>query len=177
MGTGATVISHGYSLWLVPTDEPLAALAAALASVAAAHGTPRFEPHVTLIGQLRQDQEAVWRATAALARHLRPFEVRLGEIVTSEQFFQAVVATVAQTGPVMAANRSAREALGRHDDPPYFPHLSLAYGKLSAALTATAEAAYATVRQRVFTVSSLQLVQTAGEVRDWKWLADLPFGG
>jgi len=62
--------AQGISLWWMPPDpEPLQALIDALART---HGTPRFQPRVTLVGRLLVPQDDVMAGAAALARELVP---------------------------------------------------------------------------------------------------------
>src|SRR5262245_25437914 len=92
-GRGADCRDERCSLWLVPAGAPARRLAALIDRLARRCGSPRFEPHVTLLGGLRRGPAsgtaALERLAAAIAKR-GPFAVRLAGAASGGPFFRAV---------------------------------------------------------------------------------------
>src|SRR5262245_35383966 len=85
----------GTTLWLMPQEgESQRRLADLIASLAQRLGTPRFEPHLTLLGGLEGSEADIVERTGALARMLRPIELHLHAIEGSDEYFRCVFVTV-----------------------------------------------------------------------------------
>jgi 2'-5' RNA ligase len=122
-----------YSLWVIPPEPAYGKCAALIDSLAVSHNAPRFEPHVTVIGNAGSDEAIAIRTAEALARSIQAFPIELAEIEQQDTFFQCLYLRARQTSSLMAVNDKAREAFERTDDPPYMPHLSLMYGNFPEA--------------------------------------------
>lgn len=160
-----------YSLWFSPSPgtSVRAVLEREIATQAAKHGTPTFEPHVTLLGDVRCADDAQARAVAeAFARRTRPFRVPFVNVATGATVYQCVFLLCAVEGPLPAANARIREvcaeagvqqgAVGAgaaaaaagagsksNSSGGYMPHLSLLYASIDGEQRAAA-AAEATAR-------------------------------
>jgi 2'-5' RNA ligase len=165
----------GVSLWLRPEDEERGALSGIIARLAAAHGTPVFAPHVTLIAGVELPEDELLVRSEALARALSPLAVRFAGAGGFDEYFRAFFLRVDLTAELLGANARARAAFGRHGDPPFFPHLSLLYGRLSTPererLRPLIEPAPAGFEAR-----ELSLVKTEGPVLEWRSLAAFGLG-
>jgi 2'-5' RNA ligase len=156
--------SSSYSLWFAPAagSSVRAVLEREIATQAAKHGSDTFEPHVTLLGDLRcAAGDAPARSAAELfARRTKPFRVSLLGVATGPTFHQCVFLQCANEGALSAAHARMRaicaeqgvplgEAGAATDAPPppaaYAPHLSLLYSGVGEAERAAA-AAEATAR-------------------------------
>jgi 2'-5' RNA ligase len=165
----------GVSLWLWPEGEEHEALSALIARLAAAHGTPVFAPHVTLLAAVELPEDEVLVRSEALARALSPLAVRFAGAGGFDEYFRALFLRVDLTAELLGANARARAAFGRHGDPPFFPHLSLLYGRLSTPererLRELIEPAPAGFEAR-----RLSLVRTEGPVSGWRPIAVFELG-
>jgi hypothetical protein len=71
----------------------------------------------------------------------------------------------------------ARTIFGKQQSSPYAPHLSLLYGTFDAA---TRERIVAEVGREFdlgFEARSIHVIRTEGEAKDWRHVAEIPFGG
>lgn len=164
------------SLWLVPEGEVAARFGDLVDRLAARYHTPRFHPHVTLLGAVGAGDDVV-QAAERLAAATAPFEVTLARAVGRGEYYRAVVVEAAPSLPLLRLHHLAREAFGLQDDPaPFEPHLSLMYGDLPRAVRDEVLATLPSVHAR-FRVGSLGVWSTDGEPPDWHELARFPLTG
>ena len=156
----------GYALWLMPGGQRYRDLTCRIQTWSRRHSTPRFEPHVTLLsGITLPEREALSRA-AALARGLAPFEVRLGEVDFTDEYFRCLFLRVQSTEPLVHVHRRACEVFGLRDRRPYLPHLSLLYGSLP--LEVKKRITSRTSGNLTFRVSRIHLYSVNGPPAAWR---------
>src|SRR5262249_19115912 len=131
------------------------------------HSAPAFPAHVTLIGGVELPEDEVVVRSEALARALSPLSVRFADTGGFDEYFRALFVRVELTAELLGANARARAVFGRHGDPPFFPHLSLWYGRAAAAERARLVAAIGPVVDG-FEARRLSLVRTRGPVEQWR---------
>lgn len=120
----------GYALWLMPGGQTYRHLARRILEFSRRHSTPRFEPHVTLFSGITLPEPEAISHAATLARRLAPFEVRLGEVDFTDEYFRCLFLCVLSADALLEAHKTACEVFGLRDQQPYTPHLSLMYGSL-----------------------------------------------
>src|SRR3989344_5644563 len=124
--------ANGYSLWLMPDDSNYKLLKNIINSVSNAYNTPSFEPHMTLIGELAiSDRALVIAKTETLVTKLSALHANLKSVNQTDHFFRSLFLTAELENNLNIANTYAREIFMRQKDLQFFPHLSLAYGRLS----------------------------------------------
>jgi 2'-5' RNA ligase len=162
-------------VWLVPEGDVRQRLAAAIAELGRRHGTPSFEPHVTLLGGIAGGEAEVLRRGALLAASLRPLAVRLVALRRSDEYFRRVFLEAEGSPELLAAHERASDLLGARDRAPFLPHLSLVYGRLAAEdASAAEEALHALTLPLTFEARRLEVHLTEGAVPDWRRLAAHP---
>lgn len=172
-----------HSLWLLPPPALRRRLARWIARLARRRGTEPFEPHLTLLGGISLPRGLAVERTAALARSLRPFPVRLSGPGHGPAFFRcvylhaggaavrraralAVQAIEGGAGGTGAGRRGSRRPGGR-----FRPHLSLVYGKLPAAERRQLAREIGRKLALTFTARRIALVRTSGDPRSWRVVA------
>lgn len=172
--------ASGYSLWLVPDTNSVLyrIIERYITQVAMEYKTPKFVPHVTLLGGLIGDEKDLCSKTKKLAEMLEPYEVQLGEIGSNGIYFQALLSKVSQANAVISANTLAQQVFGVNNGS-YFPHASLAYGDFSqeeiAMLQGDLTKRDLLGTEKNFLVKEVELWRTEGMVRDWYKVAVFPF--
>jgi 2'-5' RNA ligase len=154
----------GFSLWIVPEREVHDRLAALIEALARRFGGPVFDPHVTLLAGVPGPTEAVVARAAELVRESQAFPLRFTGPETGENYFRSLYLRVEPSPPLLALHLAAREAFGRGDEPPFFPHLSLIYG------APPPRAAVEEVRPSTpdgFEARTVDVYSTEGEVERW----------
>jgi hypothetical protein len=168
--------ARGVSLWLVPADDVRVRLAERIGDFARRLGTPRFEPHVTLLGGINVPGESVIEKTQTLIPEFEPIHLRLTRPGRRDEFFRCLFLEVAPTPALTDAHRRARALFGKSDEPPFFPHLSLVYGTLApeAKNALLLELEQDASWRAKACASELWVVLTEGTVDEWRVLAKLP---
>mmetsp|Transcript_14777 Transcript_14777/g.24405 ORF Transcript_14777/g.24405 Transcript_14777/m.24405 type:complete len:176 (-) Transcript_14777:64-591(-) len=167
------------SLWLAPDDSSnvFEDLRDLISRLAGEYGGPSFLPHVTLLGLLPGDEDAVLDKVRSLASRISPYEVHLTEIKYLPEYYRSLFIEVEQTDNVMIAAADARKEFHIEDVSPYYPHLSLMYGDFPAELKEqilqelTKEKQFDNVR---YTVNNIEVWRTSGPVGSWEKVAVAP---
>ena len=147
-----------YHLWLKPSGEAYASLASLIRDLAKELKGPVFEPHVTLLGNVTGEEQALIGQTKKLAAALEPFQITLAAPDYRETYFQCLFLHAVETDILLGTHTAARRLFehapviaekgrvprgkspsrrargGRVEVVPgvggchYMPHLSLVYG-------------------------------------------------
>lgn len=172
-------MSAVYSLWLVPDRESLAfqELAALIRDCTTlADDAPVFDPHVTLLGGLSGEREAVVATTEKLAREADSPTVTLTDVSCSTTTHQCVFARVQPTVSLLTLHQEAVERFGV-SPPMYVPHLSLLYSEMPIAdRVSLADSLALSDDASSFEVAALEVVETSGPVSTWETVARCGFG-
>jgi 2'-5' RNA ligase len=168
--------STGYSLWLQPTGDAFDHLAGIIAQLSAQYRTPVFEPHVTLLGGLTGNKDALAARTAQLAKLLKPNVIQLTTLDYLDEYFRCLFANAEKTPWLIDANTKARKLFHREDAPEFMPHLSLLYGDILPATKQAAIVQLGLVLDLEFPVASVHLVSTNGEPKEWYKIGEFKFG-
>lgn len=168
-----------YSVWLMPQAEDEAMLAGIVAELAATFGTPRFQPHLTLVEDRPCDEADLARQLRVVADGIAPFAADIQGIGTSDLFFRAFHAHFARTGPVLELKRRAIATIAASPIESFMPHVSLAYGvedsarRQEAARQVEARLAGSAIRfDRLAVVRSAQAIP----IEDWAVRAMVALG-
>ena len=117
-----------YHLWVKPGGEAYRRFASLIVRLAQDMRAPVFEPHITLLGNVRGGEEALVGQTTSLAAQLRPFEVPFGTPDYRDTYFQCVFLHAAGAPRLLEAHGLAQRLFDHAPLTGYMPHLSLVYG-------------------------------------------------
>ncbi len=167
--------SNGYSLWLIPSNDVYRRLTETISQLSRKYSTPKFEPHITLIGEVDDIEEELVSKTGQLASISNPFTVKLTYVDYLDQYFRCIFLRVEETDDLMMANNKARETFGRQQDPKFMPHLSLMYGNFSSELKQQVIVEIGRNFNLSFDINSVHLFSTDGEPKDWYRVREFSF--
>lgn len=159
--------STGFSLWLQPTGQAYGRLARIIAQLSTQYRAPAFEPHVTLLGGLTDDADAVIAKTAQLSKLLKPNVIKLTTLDYFDEYFRCLFAKAEKSSWLIDANLQARKLFHREDASEFMPHLSLLYGDFPLAIKQRIIIEIGSQFDFSFPVASVQLWSTAGEPKEW----------
>jgi 2'-5' RNA ligase len=154
----------GFSLWIVPEGEVRHRLAVLIAELARRFGGPVFDPHVTLLAGRPGPAASVIAQAEEVMRGAETFPVRFVGPEVGDSYFRSLYLRVESSAELLAIHGAARDAFGRTEEVPFFPHLSLLYG------APPSPAVIAEVRLGVpdgFDARTVDLYSTEGEVERW----------
>jgi len=164
------------SLWLVPTGAAHERAARLIRELSDRLGTPRFEPHLTLLGGLGRARADAERQAALAAGRLRPFTVRLTRVGQRAEYFRSLFVEAARTPELLEARAVAEEAFGAPRGAAFAPHLSLLYSRLSRPQKEPLLAEVGREWHAEFRAEALHLFSTAGDPPHWHAVARFPLG-
>jgi 2'-5' RNA ligase len=174
----------GHSLWVCPTGDAKQAYAEIIGNMSRELGTFHFTPHITLVAAIMTSPEDVVQRTKDLAAKLAPYTFEFDSLSHKDRYFQCVFAKMKLTQEVLNANKIAREVFSeRQTDPDYMPHLSLVYGDFKQ--TVKESNFFPTMEKQItqkasntmsFTVDSIEVWSTQGDVADWYLVETVPLG-
>lgn len=158
----------GYSLWLMPAGESYWTLATLINNLSRQFGTPLFEPHVTLLGQLEGDREDVLAKASLLATRLRSFTVRLKAPSFQADYFRSLFFKIERDESLLAARRAAERVFNLPSgEKSYWPHLSLLYGHLPPRTKEQILDRLPPPEKAAFEVRRLHVFLTEGGPQEW----------
>jgi hypothetical protein len=176
----------GVSLWLVPPQKERNALRKVIDSIANEQHSDAFEPHITLASLSSGTSTKGWAdAIAAQLRLHGPILATFDKVRAGNTFFHSVFADIQWDKKLFAFRADAIASItqGRAPDPKlgphWYPHVSFFYGSppqsVKEAIARTLEdtgdeetCAIAEIRQ--FEANEVWIVQTDGQVKEWKVL-------
>jgi len=119
-----------YYLWLLPPPPIRDRFTGLINRLSRQFETPRFTPHLTLIGSLDLPLDKLVEQTAGLAANLAPVPIRLTGPGWTDQHFRCFFMRAERSPELLAAHETACATLGQQAESDYMPHLSLIYGNL-----------------------------------------------
>lgn len=168
-----------HSVWLMPAAEDELVLADIVAELAGRFGTPRFQPHLTLVEDRLCEEAELARQLTTVAAGIAPFAADIQAVGTSDLFFRTFYARFERSGPVLELKRRAIASIAASAIENFMPHVSLAYGvedgplKQAAAREVEAHLTGRAVRfDRIAVVRSAQSIP----VEDWAVRTVIPLG-
>ena len=161
---------RGYSIWLMPKGTVYNSLLEIISEISQEYKVPNFQPHVTLIGELKGNEELITR-TKLLASQIHPFTITLKNPCVLNEYFRSLFLKVEETEEVINANLKAQEIFNRKEK--YFPHLSLMYGSCSTMKKLNIISNLKKINLE-FQVNSLHLSSTKGHQEDWHEIKKFP---
>ncbi|TYP93507.1 Cyclic phosphodiesterase-like protein [Fodinibius salinus] len=156
-----------YSLWLEPGGDIGYKLKEQIQKLSKKYETPKFSPHLTLLGSLKGSETELTSLTNTLASSGSPFTVHLTKAGYRDRFYQSLFIHAEESSELMELRNIATELFEVVEDG-FMPHLSLMYGDMAQ-----------DKKQRIlnligrefyirFKAKHLALVQTTGTPEQWK---------
>ncbi|AJF61579.1 TPA: hypothetical protein HA239_04190 [Candidatus Woesearchaeota archaeon] len=164
--------TKGFSLWLMPEGEQYKRFSGIISDLGKRYKGPRFEPHITLLGDIERGKEDVFNRANQLAQVVKPFNVKLDRTEYSNEYFKCVFARAEEEYEFMKAGDIARRFFYMESQK-FMPHLSLLYGNYSEDIKKEIVSKLK-INEEV-PVNCLHVAETKGEPEEWKILRKIPF--
>ena len=162
-----------YSLWIMPEGAAYTLTDGYIARLSQAYDLPKFDPHVTVLAGIPNPGSSTLRD---LTRGLPPFRIRLAnQPEYLDERFRCLFLKAHETPELMETFAKASELFG-YEGPPYFPHLSLAYGNLPVETKHEMIQSLGDIPQIEFEARQLSLVQASSKIpiSNWKVVEQFP---
>lgn len=162
-----------YSLWLMPTGAVANKFSQIILQLAEAYSTPKFPPHVTLIGSIEAHKKEIITKMQDLALQIHPFTIKLTVSDYTDYYYRALFIRVEPSVDVLTAHQKAQKIFpGIEAD--YMPHLSLLYGNFSVETKKQMIEKIGNKFTDVFEANTLHLYLTNGDVSTWHEIKEIP---
>jgi len=161
-------VGVSYHLWVKPSGEAYTRLAVLIQDLAKEIKGPVFEPHVTLLGNVTGEEQALIGQTKKLATALEPFQITLGAPDYRETYFQCLFLHAVEMDALLHAHTLAREVFTHEPLASYMPHLSLVYGAYPVELKRKAIDGLPEDLPGSFGINAVSLIRTeSDDPKDW----------
>lgn len=160
----------GYSIWLNFCDESARKLQSKIQCFASKYSCPEFQPHLTLVGDIELELDAVRQLANTFAESAMPSEITVRDVGISDNYFMALFLLVDIPSEVQKIREFAAQSVNagfyKLDD----PHVSLAYGDLGlSSLREEKKSLMAEFLNNKLYVRGLSIVQSSKSVPVAEW--------
>lgn len=112
----------------MPTADHEKELSRLVDDLAGRFGSPRFQPHLTLVEDMNRGVGELVPFTERVVAGIAPFAATVEEIGASDLYFRSFYARFAASGPLLELKKRAIDIIAAADIADFMPHISLAYG-------------------------------------------------
>lgn len=162
-----------YSLWITPSGEVKEVLQKIINRLSSSYNGPIFEPHMTLLGNIKIHKDQMIEKAKNLSTELTQFPLSFSEASFSTTYFQSVFIRVKSTASLMNANMKAKE-IYRQENTVFMPHISVLYGDHS--MEEREKITYGIILPtHTFMATSLVVVPSATDIATWIPIAEFKF--
>ncbi|MFH1505906.1 MAG: 2'-5' RNA ligase family protein [archaeon] len=162
-----------YSIQLMPEGELVDELQGIIDDLSDKFSSPKFMPHVTLIGSIKGDKEEIFAKVEVLAKKIKPFDVELGKISYQDEHSRCLFFEAKSTLEYEELLKETAETLKGRFNSESVRHLSILYGDFpeKTKLEAIKDIK---ISKRSFGVNKIHVWFTAEDKEGWKSIAFFP---
>jgi 2'-5' RNA ligase len=168
---------RNYSLWLMPRGAVNRKFSELISQLAEQYSSPKFPPHVTLVGSIEAHEEEMILKTQEVAQLIHHFVIRLANIDYTDQYYRTLFVRVESSADILVAYQEARKIFPSDQETNYAPHLSLLYGNFSVETKEQIIKKIGASFKDEFEANILHLYLTDGEVNTWRKISEFPLRG
>ena len=160
-----------YALWLLPDETAGAKYADLINTLSERYHTPRFSPHVTLLGRVTGSEDTLAQITRSLADKFCMLTLPAEGLAGETNYFRSLYVKLECSKRLLETHEQASTSFAGRPASDYLPHLSLVYGHLPETEKTKLGTEIEDKLPNDFQLDRLQLVYIAASVRDWRTVA------
>ena len=122
------------SIWLLLSQQDEHWAQSLIDRLAEELGTPRFQPHLTLLGDVALPEQTLTAQLQTATAASATIQTRISGIEYLDEFFRTFFLRIEDHPAIRALHEQIHTGFGRHPEPRFMPHISLIYGELKPAL-------------------------------------------
>ena len=165
-----------YSLWLIPEDKSFTKYSDVIEGFSKKFKTPYFEPHITLLGNIKSIDDEAMYGLSVLAAVTEKFTIQLRQLTFQNDYYRCFYLLVEQTPQLYNLYQEAQQIFENNTDKyTFMPHLSLIYHNMGANQKKKLIKKLGKSLNGKIKINRLRLVKTAGAVKDWQLVEEFPF--
>ena len=165
--------ARGYSLWFMPEGALKKQYADIIDRLAAQYTAPVFEPHVTLLGGIVDQEDSIAETSETLFQTQSPFRVSFGKLASEERYYRALHVIIDAPQELIDLEKEIKTRFNMPLEL-YVPHLSLLYGDFVRSETEEI-AREINVPRDEWEVQSVHLWKTTGVPETWHRVREFKF--
>ncbi len=162
-----------YALWLKPGGEVYDVLKRIIDNLADTYGAPKFEPHITVAGGVRDLADNLHERLARAVSGSQPMTLYLKETDFEDELYRSLFVRIAPNDALIALReRCLREFRLEHKS--YLPHISLMYRKMESGEKKQIIERVGKRFDLVFIPDKIYLVRVSGPPETWEEIGHAP---
>lgn len=126
-----------HSIWLRPAYDDLIFLARIIQDLSQRFDCPVFEPHATLVPDMKRSAEELLPQLMNLAGERKPLELLIENVTGTQAYFRSFYAALEKAPALMQIKQDSLKISDEASLHTFVPHVSLAYGVDDSALKRT----------------------------------------
>ena len=159
-----------HSLWLVPEQPERRHLQNLIDQLSSRLDSPKFCPHITVLGDIAVSAEHLFRAAKPLAESTACLRLEIKRLETGSSYFQSLFLRIDDKGSLRQMHQQAAFMFPNSNIPTtYLPHISLAYGHFSRDQIEQAKEIIGAFLPMVVRFDRLSIVQSSDTTPVSKW--------
>ncbi|MFH0954770.1 MAG: 2'-5' RNA ligase family protein [Candidatus Micrarchaeota archaeon] len=129
-------MQNEYHVWLLPDKKTRAPLKKIIDRLSRKYNAPFFEPHVSLLVQIPQDEnreKELVEKTKRLANQTKPIAAVFSKVEHMDDFVRCVFIRVKDSKELFDCRAKSEAVFGRSDKRGFMPHFTMIYGDFDLA--------------------------------------------
>jgi hypothetical protein len=167
-------MAKGYSLWAIPSGSMGQNLTHVIEKFAWENSAPRFQPHITILGEILKSESEILEKTEKLTNMFQAFRVSSPQIKQLDTYFRALFLQIKETPEIMQLHANAATLFDMPDVEAYFPNLSLLYGDFSSTQKDEIAQSIDLKFPVSFDIADIQVIKSEGPPEKWRLVRNFP---
>ena len=167
-----------YALWVIPDGNAFRELKKLIDLISRSYSTPSFIPHITILGRVTGDENALISTGVHLSSIIRPFHISLTSIAYLDEYFRCLFIKVKRSKELIDLHDTTKMKFNIKDRKYYMPHISLMYGNLPSPSKKKIILDIGKVYPNTILIKSIHLVSASVETdpATWHSVKEFPLG-
>ncbi len=165
--------SKVHSIWLIPEGKVYDVLKKLIQELSKKFSSPMFEPHVTLVGAIKGEQDSVIKQTERLSQKIKSFTICLEGLDFRDESHLCLFFNTKKSQEYENVINKAINCFKGNYNPKYMKHLSILYGIFPSTIKKKIINSIK-MKDHAFIVRKLVLYSTEGEVKNWYRVKEFP---
>lgn len=160
-------IGNGYALWLMPDENTSNIFKNEIVFLSKKYGSPHFDPHLTLLGDIKLDETELIDKTKLIASNFGKISIKIKELDYSDKYFKSIFFNIELNQQLNEMNSFTKKLFRIESQEEYKPHVSLLYGNIKNLDKIQYVRNFKNTNTWNFEVNSIRINYDFGEVKDW----------
>jgi 2'-5' RNA ligase len=166
--------AQGHSIWLLPAQPEYEFLQNVIIQLSESGATQAFSPHITLLGQLKQNVNWLKPQMHDVFKDVKAFDISLTQVGKFDRYFRSIVLLMAVNPVLEGLHAQAKTHFKAELQDGFMPHLSLLYSNLEGSQKNLLMKDILLRLPLSIKIEAVSLVKTEGGPLQWQEILRLP---